>query len=449
MLKKFKPVLFIEYRAPWEKDTQILELLTQKMRYECVLLRVPIFNDNNFRGHSEDIWGGSAKLVSFNLLCKHRWWEYADMDEDVLALFDTAVDTDIEGLRTTPTADPFEAMEMSRRNQAQFAAGNAESDDSSTKPARTSQQRSASQDLTLAELLADEPTKAPPKPKSSAKQKQKQKSSSEMSMDELLSEEPPKPKKAKVEAKAEDLTLDELLDGPPLDPQPKQKTTRTKPKDILEGRGKDMTLDELLNDPAVKPTKTAMEDMSLDELLGTTPPPDSKAKPLKRDKEPVDMTLDDLLGPSPPPRGSKTKSKPVEDLSLDELLGPSPKPRDAKSKKKISKPPHDELSLDDLLGPVPASKGGAKKDKKEPEEMSLEELLGAPDPSRRQQKYEDVTLDELLNGAGQEKPSKRNEEMSLDELLSVDEPRERPRPRPREKPVAKKTYEREPSLDEL
>eukprot|EP00401_Gymnodinium_catenatum_P014422 CAMPEP_0117470642 /NCGR_PEP_ID=MMETSP0784-20121206/7320_1 /TAXON_ID=39447 /ORGANISM="" /LENGTH=508 /DNA_ID=CAMNT_0005264735 /DNA_START=38 /DNA_END=1561 /DNA_ORIENTATION=- len=114
MLKKFKPVLFIEYRSPWEKDTHLLDFL-MKLRYECVLLRIPIFNTENFRGHSEDIYGGATKLVSFNLLCKHRWWEYRDMDGDILELFDTAVDTEIEGLRTTPTADPFEALALSRR----------------------------------------------------------------------------------------------------------------------------------------------------------------------------------------------------------------------------------------------------------------------------------------------------------------------------------------------
>merc|ERR1719424_354184 len=120
IIKRFKPVIFLEYRNPWEKDTNVLDFLRKKMRYECVLLRMPIFNTDNFRGHAEDIWsgggagGGGAKIVSFNLLCKHRWWEYPDMNEELLDLFDTAVDTDIEGLRTTATADPFEAMAQAK-----------------------------------------------------------------------------------------------------------------------------------------------------------------------------------------------------------------------------------------------------------------------------------------------------------------------------------------------
>merc|ERR1719243_537978 len=97
------------------------------MKYECVLLRIPIWNAENFRGHAEDIWSVKTKLVSFNLLCKHRWWEYPDIDDAVLELFDTAVDTDIEGLRTTPTADPFEAMKL---GAAAFGAHGATRDSS-------------------------------------------------------------------------------------------------------------------------------------------------------------------------------------------------------------------------------------------------------------------------------------------------------------------------------
>merc|ERR1711933_515663 len=102
--------------------------MRKKLRYECVLLRIPIFNMENFRNHAEDIWGGATKLVSFNLLCKHRWWEYPEMDDELLLLFDTAVDTDIEGLRTTPTADPFEAMAAWQGEDTAGSLGNAKAE---------------------------------------------------------------------------------------------------------------------------------------------------------------------------------------------------------------------------------------------------------------------------------------------------------------------------------
>ena len=51
----FKPLLFIEYRNPKQKKSRLLQLLG-KLQYECVLLRMPIFNEQNFRMHQEDIW---------------------------------------------------------------------------------------------------------------------------------------------------------------------------------------------------------------------------------------------------------------------------------------------------------------------------------------------------------------------------------------------------------
>ena len=32
-----------------EKDPRLVEFLQKKMKYECVLLRIPIFNEQNFR----------------------------------------------------------------------------------------------------------------------------------------------------------------------------------------------------------------------------------------------------------------------------------------------------------------------------------------------------------------------------------------------------------------
>lgn len=52
-------------------------------RYDCVLLRLPIFNDRNFRGHLEDLWASKtsagAAMVSFNLFCKSRRKTYQNL----------------------------------------------------------------------------------------------------------------------------------------------------------------------------------------------------------------------------------------------------------------------------------------------------------------------------------------------------------------------------------
>lgn len=447
MIKKFKPVLFIEYRSPWEKETSVLDFLRQKLRYECVLLRIPVFNMGNYRSFSEDIWGGTTKLVSFNLLCKHRWWDYADMNEEVLELFDTAVDTDIEGLRTTPTADPFEAMALSDDGKDPFAASAG----------------SGEEEVSLDELLADEPPKqqppskrppaaaggaapAPPPPPRREKRRHE-----ELSLDELLAEESaPAAKRPARPARDEELSLDELLadDGAeaaaarpaPPDRQAKQreqagqakpakKKERAKQKEPAkpakpakpkpaapqaqarpERRADEMTLEELLEGedkapgpqrapssgagpqrgrpqaevesagrrPERQPPRRAVEELSLDELLdaaeGERPRGDIPAWDAPQDEE---LTLDELVG------GGSGKS--WEDLTLDDLLGPAPPPGPPVDER------WDEVTLDDLMGPAPPPPAtGAGRERAQAskyEEMSLDELLGldseGPAPASR------------------------------------------------------------------
>ena len=58
---RFKPLIFVEYRSPKQKKPRLLQFL-RKLHYECVLLRMPIFNEQNFRRHQEDIWSLDHKL---------------------------------------------------------------------------------------------------------------------------------------------------------------------------------------------------------------------------------------------------------------------------------------------------------------------------------------------------------------------------------------------------
>ncbi|CAK9073087.1 unnamed protein product [Durusdinium trenchii] len=120
LLRKFKPLLFLEYRNPRQTKSPLLKFL-EKIKYDCVLLRLPIFNDRNFRGHLEDLWASKtsagAAMVSFNLFCKSRRKTYQNL-EAVSALFTSAVDTDVEGLKTTPKADPFEVLHKPKKPSA-------------------------------------------------------------------------------------------------------------------------------------------------------------------------------------------------------------------------------------------------------------------------------------------------------------------------------------------
>lgn len=106
LLRKSRPLLFVEYRSPKQKDPRLLHFL-RKAGYECVLLRLPVFNERNFRNHPEDLWGS---LVSFDLLCRNT---RRDTEGKVASLFTSAVETDVKGLRTTPT-DPLDILERAR-----------------------------------------------------------------------------------------------------------------------------------------------------------------------------------------------------------------------------------------------------------------------------------------------------------------------------------------------
>jgi len=311
-IQNFKPIIFLEYRNPWEKDTKVVDFLRKKMRYECILLRIPIFNARNYRNHSEDIWDAGTKLVSFNLLCKHRWWEYPDIDEEVLELFDTAVDTDIEGLRTTPTADPFEAMGISRNNAGEPSGGDGVAGHRripATRPV---------EDFTLDELLdavksegATTPSEEAQKVKSDQPKREKL-TYEEMSLDELLDElegprqpSPSKDGKQEHSQKDEEMSLDELL-GDPAKIHKQQGPHQKKPEASRSPRNdaREMSLDELLGDPfdediatlpqvpAVNGELPAYEDLTLDELIRDL---SSALEPSTRGGQ-KEESLDELLG---------------------------------------------------------------------------------------------------------------------------------------------------------
>jgi len=454
MIKKFKPVLFIEYRNPWEKETKVLDFLRKKLRYECVLLRIPVFNIDNFRGFAEDIWGGATKLVSFNLLCKHRWWEYPEMDEAVLELFDTAVDTDIEGLRTTPTADPFEAMALSGHGDS----GGAFDD-------LVGSGGIAGSEMTLDELLAD----PDPAPKAASK-----KNAQQLRQPSPTQTSPAQPRPAKK--KYEDMTLDELLDEPPTDLQPKRSAPLPPPPARpAKKRYEDMTLDELLDDSedfagtpkadveaskpqqkqpppkhGGKPKQKKYEEMTLDELLDDPSPP--PAPPPARAKKPVPTEPP----AKPPPRAAakpppRKPAKKYEEMTLDELLDdPGVDEPPARGGQRPGQRAADELSLDELLGEVGTGAGSVPRER----ELSLDDLLGPDDGDEGGKKnWEDMTLDELLGpdpagGAGGDSAmlddflgdppgGVKYEDMTLDELLALDDPAPAPAKPPPKAPPKK------------
>lgn len=109
LLGEFKPLIFVEYRNPKQRKSKLLQFM-KKMHYECVLVRLPIFNEQNFRMHQEDIWNsGRGSIVNFNLFCKSTRRDYPHLG-DVSVLFTSSVETDVAGLRSTPLPDPFEVM---------------------------------------------------------------------------------------------------------------------------------------------------------------------------------------------------------------------------------------------------------------------------------------------------------------------------------------------------
>lgn len=437
IIKRFKPVVFLEYRNPWEKDTNVLDLLRKKMKYECVLLRLPIFNADNYRDHKEDIWGGGGggaaaqsgtKIVSFNLLCKHRWWEYPDMDAEVLELFDTAVDTDIEGLRTTPTADPFEAMTLSRQGAAptddraspeQGGARQPPKRHEDRAPVGGSQQPAKRQEeMTLEELL-DEGDEAFGE------------KSEEVSLDDLLGPEPappaPEPKRAKSakpptksgkssEKSSKKSSKSSARPAPPpaADPaasSPKKPAAAKTP--AVQKRYEEMTLDELLEESwpegrgknhgkADADERRTDEELNLDELLNDL---DNMGKGQKQAEE---LSLDDLLGPEP---GD------AKELSLDDLLGP--KPSNDGSKRL------EDMSLDELLGPEPSTRNAVNKQQ---DERLIDELLGDPAGDSR---YEEMSLDELLNLDEPVKPAKQKKKAAGDAKSTKAQTKKRAEPEPK------------------
>jgi len=109
LLGEFKPLIFVEYRNPKQRKSKLLQFM-KKMHYECVLVRLPIFNEQNFRMHQEDIWNsGRGSIVNFNLFCKSTRRDYPHLG-DVSVLFTSSVETDVAGLRSTPLPDPFEVI---------------------------------------------------------------------------------------------------------------------------------------------------------------------------------------------------------------------------------------------------------------------------------------------------------------------------------------------------
>ena len=105
-----------EYRNPKQKNSELLRAL-KRSKYDCVLLRLPIFNSQNYRGHEEDIWGEKGSVVNFDLFCKRKGQE-SSLDAPVLELFRTAVATDVSGLRATPR-DAFETMSRVEKAKAE------------------------------------------------------------------------------------------------------------------------------------------------------------------------------------------------------------------------------------------------------------------------------------------------------------------------------------------
>ena len=115
LLGEFKPLIFVEYRNPKQRKSKLLQFM-KKMHYECVLVRLPIFNEQNFRMHQEDIWNsGRGSIVNFNLFCKSTQRDYPHLG-DVSVLFTSSVETDVEGLRSTPLSDPFEVIAKYKRS---------------------------------------------------------------------------------------------------------------------------------------------------------------------------------------------------------------------------------------------------------------------------------------------------------------------------------------------
>lgn len=476
MIKKNKPLIFMEYREPWRKDTGVLDFLRKKLKYECLLLRLHVFNGDNFRKHSEDIFGGAAKLVSFNLLCKHRWWEYPDMDETVHEIFDLAVDTDIDGLRTTPTADPFESM-------AGFSSDDAP-DDSATQSKMPSQRgadagheaqhervlggpkhtsKGPRIDLTLDELLDGvEPHGV----------------NEQLSLEQLLGHDahaPAAPAGLALEellephghSPDEELSLGELLEeldavahreplrplgSSPADPTgprarhvaaqvslPKTSHAASSKPGFRAGRDgkRDASIDQLTRSVAVE---SPYSDLSLDELLDDVtvvgnprPPAPALAKKVKRSKRKKAGAAAQRR--TPEPVESSNPSKPAEKRGPRRAI--------------------EELSLEDLLGDgnSPESRqetthagGGAVPTQASPERRAsaptgqskcVDSAYGADcraslelDLGRMPKSDEVFSLDDLLGreprqAAGAEPKSDYSggySDISLDELLQLDDP---------------------------
>ena len=63
MLKKFKPLLLIGLSSPKANNTGLLKHL-RKIKYKCVLLRLPTYNPENLHGSAKDIWAAATGPLS-------------------------------------------------------------------------------------------------------------------------------------------------------------------------------------------------------------------------------------------------------------------------------------------------------------------------------------------------------------------------------------------------
>ncbi|CAE7322711.1 unnamed protein product [Symbiodinium necroappetens] len=204
LLRKFRPLLFIEYRNPKQKNSELLRAL-KKSKYDCVLLRLPIFNSQNYRGHEEDIWGERGSVVNFDLFCKRKGHE-SSLSAQVLELFRTAVATDVSGLRTTPR-DAFEIMSRVENLQAEGRPEvRPESEQNPTAQPRARLSRKEVEEMSLGELLdsmeASERGTAPKGQRASATN-----SETEMSLKLLLEDPADQPTTRPLQ---KELTLDDL-----------------------------------------------------------------------------------------------------------------------------------------------------------------------------------------------------------------------------------------------
>lgn len=276
IIKKFKPVLFVEYRNPWEKGSSLLKVLEDSLRYECILLRLPLFNGENFRKHGEDIWGINARLVSFNLLCKHRFWKYPDMDDVISKLFESAVDTDIPGLRTTPTVDPLE--NIPRVGSAAQKAGRSLSSSGREKAVKSPQPSKQPEEMSLDELLSEEPA---PRKKAPAKTKPGRPESREMTLAELMAETSLQGDNAEEKERPDNREVIDKLDDPSL-AAPSGKDSGLTLEELLGPDEEEGSADSWLGGASTAPK---YEDMSLEELLALDSAAPQAARTEKKAKE--------------------------------------------------------------------------------------------------------------------------------------------------------------------